>query len=246
MFDLSGKRAFMTAAGAGIGRASAIALARAGAEVHASDIDGDLLDGLAAEHENIRPLVLDAMDGDAIMAAARDLGAVDILFNCAGYVHHGTILDADEAIWERSFDLNARSHFRTIRAFLPAMIAAGGGSIVNMASVASNIKGVANRCVYGATKAAVIGLTKAVATDFVGDGIRCNAICPGTVETPSLIERMHAQGDFETARAAFMGRQPIGRFATAEEVAALVVYLASDEAAFVTGQTHVIDGNWSN
>ena len=246
MFDLTGKRAFTTAAGAGIGRASAIALARAGATVYATDIDAAALDSLRTEADGIEADVLDAYDAHEIEAAAQRLGAVDILLNCAGYVHHGTILDASEEVWDRSFDLNVRSHFRAIRAFLPAMLDAGGGSIVNMASVASSIKGAPNRCIYGATKAAVIGLTKAVATDFVSQGIRCNAVCPGTVDTPSLNQRMREQGDYEAARVDFLARQAIGRFAQPEEVAALVVYLASDEAAFVTGQTHVIDGNWSN
>lgn len=246
MFDLTGKTAFMTAAGAGIGRATALALAEAGATVHATDIDENQLASLGDLSDRIVPDRLDATDKAAIDAAAKRLGAVDILFNCAGYVHHGTVLDVDDDVWTFSFDLNVRAQFRTIRAFLPAMLENGGGAIINTASVASSIKGAPNRCVYGATKAAVIGLTKAVAADFTDRGVRCNAICPGTVDTPSLGERMRAQGDVETARTAFMARQPIGRFCTPEEVAALVVYLASDEAAYVTGQTHVIDGAWSN
>ncbi len=242
---LDGKRAFLTAAGAGIGRASALAMAREGASVIATDIDEQALDSLVAEAETIEAFILDAMDGAAVGAAAKRVGAPDILFNCSGFVHNGTILDADDDAFDFSFALNVKAHFRIIRAFLPSMIANGGGSIINMASVASSIKGAPNRCVYGATKGAVIGLTKAVAADHIGDGIRCNAVCPGSVDTPSLQDRMRAQGDYEAAREAFIARAPMGRMATAEEVAALVVYLASDDSAFVTGGTHVIDGGWS-
>ncbi|MDH3707602.1 MAG: SDR family oxidoreductase, partial [Acidimicrobiia bacterium] len=191
--------------------------------------------------------VLDVTDDVAVAALADELGAVDVLFNCAGFVHHGTVLDCEPDEWAFSFDLNVTSMYRMIRAFLPAMIGAGGGSIINMSSVVSSVKGAANRCVYGATKAAVIGLTKSVAVDFVGQGIRCNAICPGTVQTPSLDERIAAQGDdVGTVRAAFVARQPMGRLGTPDEIAGLAAYLASDDASFTTGQIHVIDGGWSN
>lgn len=242
---LSGKTAFTTAAGAGIGRASALALAKEGARVIATDVDEQALASLEEEAESIETFPLDGLDGDAILAAAQRVGAPDILFNCTGYVHSGTVLDVDDEVFDLSFNLNVKAHLRLIRAFLPAMIANGGGAIVNMASVASSIKGAPNRCVYGATKAAVIGLTKAVAADFVGQGIRCNAVCPGSVDTPSLRDRMRATGDYEAAREAFTARAPMGRMASAEEIAALVVYLASDEAAFVTGEAVVIDGGWS-
>jgi 2-keto-3-deoxy-L-fuconate dehydrogenase len=188
---------------------------------------------------------LDVTSAAEIDALARELGALDVLFNCAGYVHHGTVLDCDEAAWDFSFELNLKSMYRTIRAFLPAMLAAGRGSIVNMASAASTIRGAPNRFVYGTTKAGVIGLTKSVAIDFVARGIRCNCICPGTVETPSLEERIAAQGDRETARRAFVARQPMGRLGRAEEVASLAVYLASDESSFTTGTAVSIDGGWS-
>ena len=243
---LSGKTALLTAAGAGIGRASALAMARAGARVFATDIDDDALASLASEADGIETFRLDARDTGDIANAVKRVGAPDVLFNCSGYVHHGTILDADDEVWDFSFDLNVKAHYRIIRAFLPGMIEKGGGSIINMASVASSIKGAPNRCVYGATKAAVIGLTKAIAADFVADGIRCNAICPGTVETPSLGERIRAQGDYDAARAAFIARQPMGRIGEPEEIAALIVYLASDESSFTTGAVHVIDGGWSN
>lgn len=242
---LKNKTVFMTAAGAGIGRASALAMAREGAKVFATDIDEPALESLRIEAESIETFRLDALDGEAILAAAERVGAPDVLFNCSGFVHNGTVLDASDDDIDFSFDLNIKAHFRITRAFLPAMIANGGGSIINMASVASSIKGAPNRCLYGATKAAVIGMTKAVAVDFVGKGIRCNAVCPGSVETPSLEQRMRALGDYEEARAAFIARAPMGRMASAEEVASLVVYLASDDAEFVTGTTHVIDGGWS-
>lgn len=242
---LKDKTVFATAAGNGIGRAAALAMARQGARVFATDVDESALESLAAESKGIEAFVMDARDADAIDRAVKRVGAPDVLFNCTGFVHHGTILDASDEDFDFSFELNVKAHFRVIRAFLPGMVDKGGGSIVNMASVASSIKGTVNRCVYSATKGAVIGLTKTVAADFIARGIRCNAVCPGTVDTPSLRERMHAQGDYEAAREAFIARAPMGRMATAAEVADLVVYLASDESAFVTGQTHIIDGGWS-
>jgi 2-keto-3-deoxy-L-fuconate dehydrogenase len=242
---LKGKTALVTSAAQGIGRASAIAMAREGAKVYATDIREDLLAALAKEVAGIQAFTLDVLNSDAITAAAKRAVDVDVLFNCSGFVHHGTILDCDEKSWDFSFDLNTKAHYRMIKAFLPGMLERGKGTIVNMSSVASSIKGVPNRFVYGATKAAVIGLTKALAADFVGKGIRCNAICPGTVDTPSLNDRMRQQGDYEKARQAFIARQPMGRMATPEEIGALVVYLASEESAFVTGQTFVIDGGWA-
>jgi len=246
---LKDKMVFATAAGAGIGRASVLAMAREGARVFATDIDEAALEALSEESSNITAFVMDVLDADAIDAAAERVEAPDVLLNCTGFVHHGTILDASDGDFDFSFDLNVKAHFRIIRAFLPGMLDNGGGSIVNMASVASSIKGTVDRCVYSATKGAVIGLTKTVAADFIGRGIRCNAVCPGSVDTPSLRGRMQAQaddkGDYEAARKAFIARAPMGRMATAEEVAELVVYLASDESTFVTGQTHVIDGGWS-
>ena len=242
---LKDKTVFATAAGAGIGRASVLAMDREGARVIATDIDSTSLESLESEAKRIVTFPMDALDADSIEQAVRRVGAPNVLFNCTGFVHHGTILDATDEDFDFSFALNVRAHFRIIRAFLPGMIAKGGGSIVNMASVASSIKGTVNRCVYSATKGAVIGLTKTVAADFIGQGIRCNAVCPGSVDTPSLRERMRAQGDYEAAREAFIARAPMGRMATAEEIAELVVYLASDESAFVTGQTHIIDGGWS-
>lgn len=242
---LNDKIVFTTAAGAGIGRAASVAMAREGARVCATDIDADALEALGRESHNIETFVMDALDADAIKQAAERVGTPNVLFNCTGFVHHGTILDASDADFDFSFDLNVKAQFRVARAFLPGMIANGGGSIINMASVASSIKGTVNRCIYSATKGAVIGLTKTIAADFIGQGIRCNAVCPGSVDTPSLRERMKAHGGYEAARAAFIARAPMGRMATAEEVADLVVYLASDESAFVTGQTHIIDGGWS-
>ncbi len=244
MNRLNGKTVLVTAAGQGIGRASALAMKAQGARVFATDINEQALASLALE--GFDTFVLDVRDADSIDAAAGIVGAPDVLFNCAGYVAHGTILDCDEAQWDFSFSLNVTAMYRMIRRFLPGMIDNGGGSIINMASVASSVIAAPNRFVYGATKAAVIGMTKAVAADFVEAGIRCNAICPGTVESPSLQERMRAGGDYETARAAFIARQPMGRIGSAEEIAALVVYLASDESAFTTGVAHVIDGGWSN
>ncbi len=242
---LQGKTAFVTSAAQGIGRASAIALAREGAKVWATDIQADPLKTLEAEQAGIETFVLDVLKADAIIAAAAKIAAPDILFNCSGFVHHGSILETEDKDWDFSFDLNVKSHFRLIKAFMPGFLKRGSASIINMASVASNIKGVPNRLAYGASKAAVVGLTKALAADHVTKGIRVNCICPGTVETPSLYERMRAQGDFEKAKAAFIARQPMGRLAQAEEIAAMVVYLASDDAAFITGQSFVIDGGMS-
>ncbi len=244
MGRLDGKRALVTAAGQGIGRATALAFAAEGARVIASDRDPALLNGLATE--GIETLTLDVRDPDAVAAAAREIGALDVLFNCAGMVASGSILDCDEDQWAASIDLNLTAMYRMCRAFLPAMIAGGGGSIVNMASVVSSVKGAPNRFAYGASKAGVIGLTKSIAADFVGRGIRANAVCPGTVETPSLRDRLAATGDAEAARVAFVARQPLGRLGTPEEIAALVVYLASDDSAYTTGVAHVIDGGWAN
>ena len=260
MKRVEGKLALVTAAGKGIGRASALALAREGATVWATDVDEQALAELAAAAraeglDGLRTASLNVLDGAAVQAFAERTGKVDVLFNCAGFVHHGSILDCEEKDWDFSFDLNAKAMYRTIRAYLPSMLAggpgSGGASIINMASAASSVKGVPNRFVYGASKAAVIGLSKAVAADFVQQGIRCNAICPGTVESPSLQGRIRAQAeqagaDEAAVRAAFVARQPIGRVGRAEEVAALVVYLASDESSFTTGTIHMIDGGWSN
>ena len=242
---LAGKRALITAAGQGIGRASAEAFAREGASVIATDINDAALADLAETVPAMTARHLDVTDAAAVSALAGELGAVDVLFNCAGWVHHGTILDCEPGDWDRSFDLNVRAMYLTTRAFLPAMLEAGGGSIITMSSLASSVKGVPNRFAYGASKAAVIGLTKAIAADYVTRGIRCNAICPGTVDTPSLHDRMRAQGDYEAAHAAFIARQPMGRLGTAEEIAALAVYLASDESSYCTGATHIIDGGWN-
>lgn len=244
MPSLTGKTAFVTAAGQGIGRATAIAFAAAGATVVATDVDASKLAGL--ESDSIRILALDVLDPAAIARVAQDAGAIDILFNCAGVVHQGTLMDASEADWSFAFDLNCRSMFRTMQAFLPGMLARGRGAILNMASVASSVKGVPNRFIYSASKAAVIGMTRSVATDFVTRGIRCNCLCPGTVETPSLDERIAANaaaaGSIDAARAAFVARQPMGRLGTPREIAALAVYLSSDDAQFITGQAIVIDG----
>jgi 2-keto-3-deoxy-L-fuconate dehydrogenase len=239
--DLSGKRALVTAAGQGIGRASAEAFRDAGAHVLATDINGDLLAGL----ESCDTLILDVTDPDAV-ATLSARPAFNILFNCAGFVHSGTILDCEEKDWSFSFDLNVTAMYRMIRTMLPGMIANGGGSIINMSSVASSILGVPGRFVYGASKAAVIGLTKAVAADFVSHGIRCNAICPGTVHSPSLEQRLRDTGNFEKAMAEFAARQPMGRIGNPTEIASLALYLASDASGFTTGQTHIIDGGWSN
>ena len=243
---LAGKRAVVTAAAHGIGRATAIAFARAGARVIATDIDEANLASLAKEEPRIVTSRLDVRDDAAVARLAAAEPAVDVLFNCAGYVHGGTVLDCTDADWDLAFDLNVRSMFRTIRAWLPGMLERGKGSIVNMASAASSVKGAPNRFVYGTTTAAVIGLTKAIAADYVGRGIRCNAICPATVDTPSLRQRIASAADPEAAHRAFLARQAMGRFATAEEIAALVLYLASDESGFTTGIAHVIDGGWTN
>ncbi|HEY8289635.1 MAG TPA: SDR family oxidoreductase [Acetobacteraceae bacterium] len=242
--SLAGKTAFVTAAGQGIGRAAAVAFAAAGARVIATDLDAAKLRDIASE--SIRVAKLDVLQEADIAQAARDAGPVDILFNCAGFVHQGTLLEAGESDWAFGFDLNCRSMFRTMRCFLPAMLERGGGVILNVASVASSLKGVPSRFIYSATKAAVIGMTKSVAADYVTRGIRCNCICPGTVHTPSLDERIAANaaaaGSVDAARAAFVARQPMGRLGTAEEIAALAVYLAGDAAQFITGQAVVIDG----
>ena len=242
---LTGKTAIVTSAGQGIGRASAICMAREGAKVWATDINAEALSSLAAEQPGIETFTLDVLKQAEVDAAAARVGTPDILFNCSGYVHAGTIMETDEKAWDFSFDLNVKAHYRMMKAFMPGWLSRGSGSIINMASAASSIKGVPNRFVYGATKAAVIGMTKALAADFTSKGIRVNAICPGTVESPSLMDRLKATGDFDAAKSAFIARQPMGRMARADEIGMLVVYLASDEAAFVTGQTFVIDGGWS-
>jgi len=247
---LTGKTAFVTAAGQGIGRATAEAFAREGARVIATDINEALLADLA-KTAGIEVRRLDVTDANAVTAAAQAAGAVNVLFNGAGYVHAGTILDCDEKAFDFSFDLNVRAMYRMTRAFLPSMLASGGGSIINVASVAGSIKGAPNRFVYGATKAAVIGMTKSIAADFITRGVRCNAICPGTVESPSLQDRIRAQAQaggqtIEQVQAAFVARQPMGRVGTTSEIAALAVYLASDESAFTTGTAQIIDGGWSN
>jgi 2-keto-3-deoxy-L-fuconate dehydrogenase len=244
---LKGKTALITAAAQGIGRASALAFAAEGARVIATDIDMGKLEAVKREARGALEIRrLDVMDAGAIAALAGELGAVDVLFNCAGFVHHGTVLDCTEKDWDLTLDLNVRSMYRMIRAFLPAMLKRGtGASIINMSSGASSVKGAPNRFVYGTSKAAVIGLTKAVAIDFIKQGIRCNAICPGTIATPSLEDRIAAQGGTQAVRDAFVQRQPLGRLGTAEEIAAFALYLASDESTFTTGAIHLIDGGWS-
>jgi len=238
---LTGKFALLTASAQGIGRAVAEAFVAEGARVVATDVNEKALAGLKGA-ETRR---LDVTDGAAIKALAAALGPIDVLFNCAGYVHAGTVLDCEDKDWDRSFDINVKAMYRLIRATLPGMLAKGGGSIVNVASVASSLKGVPNRFAYSASKAAVIGLTKSVAADYVAKGIRCNAICPGTVESPSLEDRMKALGgNLEEVRQAFTQRQPMGRMGKPAEIARLAVYLASDESSFTTGTTHVIDGGW--
>jgi 2-keto-3-deoxy-L-fuconate dehydrogenase len=242
---LAGKKALITAAAAGIGRASTLAFAAEGAEVIATDVDMDKLAALDGK-KGITTRRLDVRDSAAVDAMAKELGALDVLFNCAGYVHHGTVLDTSEKDWDFSFDLNVKSMYRTIRAFLPAMLARGrGASIINVSSGASSVRGIPNRFVYGTTKAAVVGLTKSVAADYIKQGIRCNAIAPGTIQTPSLDDRIQAQGGTEAVRKAFIDRQPMGRLGTAEEIAHLVVYLASDESSFTTGGLHIVDGGFS-
>jgi 2-keto-3-deoxy-L-fuconate dehydrogenase len=245
MVRLNGKTAVITSAAQGIGKATALAMAREGATVWATDINGGLLATLADDNPGIHIHVLDVLKQEHVDAAAAKIGTPDILFNCSGYVHAGTIMDVTDKDWDFAFDLNVRAHYRMMRAFTPGWLAKGKASVINMSSLASSIKGVPNRFLYGTTKAAVIGMTKAMAADYVTKGIRVNAICPGTVETPSLYDRMRAQGDFEKAKAAFIARQPMGRLAQPEEIASLVIYLASDESAFVTGQTFTIDGGWS-
>ena len=243
MGRLDGKTALVTAAAQGIGRASALAMAAEGARVIATDVNMSALEGLASDRIAVRRL--DVLDPEAIRAIAGDV-APDVLFNCAGFVAAGTILDCDEDQWAFSMSLNMTAMYRMCRAFLPGMIERGGGSIINMASVASSVIAAPGRFVYGATKAGVVGLTKSIAADFVAKGIRCNAICPGTVESPSLEQRLRDTGDYEAARKAFIARQPIGRIGRPEEIAALVVYLASDESGYTTGVAHVIDGGWAN
>lgn len=244
---LAGKTVLITAAAQGIGRASAELFAREGARVIATDINQEILSSL----QGVETHVLDVTDAAAIKKLVDSIGTIDVLFNCAGYVHAGNILECDDKAWYFSFNLNARSMFHTIRAVLPGMLARKSGAIVNIASAASSVKGVANRFAYGASKAAVVGLTKSVAADFVAQGVRCNAICPGTIESPSLNQRIASQAketgkSEEEVRQAFVARQPMGRVGKAEEVAALALYLASDESAFTTGAIHMIDGGWSN
>ncbi|MCI9864406.1 SDR family oxidoreductase [Rhizobium skierniewicense] len=239
--NFSGQTVVITAAGQGIGRATAERFIELGARVIATDINEAAL----ATLQGAETRVVNVLDGEAVKALAAEIGRADVLFNCAGFVHSGTILDCDEKDWDFSFDLNAKAMYRTCRAFLPAMLDHGKGAIVNMSSVASSVKGVPNRFAYTASKAAVIGLTKSIASDFVTKGVRCNAICPGTVDSPSLHERLRATGNYEQALADFIARQPMGRIATPQEIAALVTYLASDEAGFTTGQIHVIDGGWT-
>ena len=244
MGRMDGKRALVTAAGQGIGRASALAMAREGAQVIATDVNAAALADLAGQ--GIETRVLDVRDPASIAQAVAAAGRVDALLNCAGFVASGSILDCDDDQWAFSVDLNMTAMYRMCKAFLPGMLAQGGGSIVNMASAVGPIIAAPNRFVYAATKAGVVGITKAIAADFITKGIRCNAICPGTVESPSLEQRLRATGDYEAARAAFIARQPIGRIARAEEIAALVVYLASDESSYTTGVAHAIDGGWTN
>jgi NAD(P)-dependent dehydrogenase (short-subunit alcohol dehydrogenase family) len=238
---LSGKVAFVTAAAQGIGRETALAFAREGAKVWATDINAAKLAELKGK-PGIQTRRLDVLKDAEVAKIAEEVGKPDVIFNCAGFVHHGTLLECADKDWDFSFNLNVRSHYVVIRAFLPKMLPAGGGSIINVASVAGSIKGIANRCVYGASKAAVIGLTKSVAIDYVKQGIRCNAICPGTVDTPSLGDRINAFADPEQARKDFIARQPMGRLARAEEIAELAVFLASDESVFMTGQAVIMDG----
>lgn len=242
MLDLTGKTALITAAGQGIGRATAELFIEAGAKVIATDINADALASLDGAQTHI----LNVLDAGAISDCAKQFDEIDILFNCAGLVQHGSIMDTDEAAWDLALSLNVTSMYRMIRAFLPSMVDRKGGSIINMSSVASSIIAAPDRFAYGATKAAVIGLTKAVAVDFIGQGIRCNAICPGTVQSPSLDDRMRAGEDYEATKAAFIARQPMGRIGKPKEIAMIALYLASDGSAFTTGTCHIADGGWSN
>jgi 2-keto-3-deoxy-L-fuconate dehydrogenase len=238
---LKGKIAFITAAGQGMGRAAAVAFAAEGARVWATDINAKVLDSLAST-PNVTTRALDVTDGAAVARVAAEVGGVDVLFNCAGYVHNGTILDCTEQEWDKSFDVNIKAMYRVTRAFLPGMLGKGKGSIINMASVVSSIRGVPNRLAYGTTKAAVIGFTKAIAADHVTQGLRCNAVCPGTIDTPSLQARMNALPDPAQARKDFVARQPMGRLGTTDDIAPLLVYLASDESSFATGVAFTVDG----
>ncbi len=242
---LAGKTAVVTSAAQGIGRASVLAMVAEGASIVATDINELALADLAKESPAIRVMRLDVTKNEEVEKVAAAVGAPDVLFNCSGFVHSGTIMDVTDKDWDFAFELNVRAHYRMMRAFTPGWLQKGRASIINMASLASSVKGVPNRFLYGTSKAAVIGMTKAMAADFIAKGIRVNAICPGTVDTPSLHDRMRATGDYEKAHAAFISRQPMGRLGTAEEIAALVVYLASDESSFITGQAINIDGGWS-
>lgn len=244
MNRLTGKTAIVTAAGQGIGRATALLFAAEGAQVIAADINEETLATLA-EVDGIETRKLDVLDAEAVKAFAADLGPVDVLFNCTGFVADGNILDGTDDDWTFSFDLNVHAMYRLCKLVLPDMLDNGGGSIINMSSVASSIKGVVNRCAYSASKAAVIGLTKSIAADFVTKGIRCNAICPGTVDSPSMHQRLRDTGDYETALVDFIARQPMGRIGTAEEIAAMALYLASDDSQFTTGQALAVDGGWT-
>ena len=246
MGRLAGKRVLMSAAGQGIGRASALMMAAEGAKVFATDINADALAQLKADATgDIETFEMNVLDQDAITEGV-ERAQPDVLFNCVGFVHNGTLLECSEDDWDFAFSLNCRAMFRMMKTAMPGMLERGGGSIINMASAVSSVIGAPNRFVYGASKAAVIGMTKSVAKDYITKGIRCNCICPGTVESPSLHERLRATGDYEAALKAFIARQPLGRIATAEEIAALVVYLAADESGFTTGQAHIIDGGWSS
>jgi len=238
---LKGKIAFITAAGQGMGRAAAVAFAAEGARVWATDLNAQALDSLAST-PNVTTRALDVTDGAAVARVAAEVGGVDVLFNCAGYVHNGTILDCTEQEWDKSFDVNIKAMYRVTRAFLPGMLGKGKGSIINMASVVSSVRGVPNRLAYGTTKAAVIGFTKAIAADHVKQGLRCNAVCPGTIDTPSLQARMNALPDPVQARKDFVARQPMGRLGTTDDIAPLLVYLASDESSFATGVAFTVDG----
>jgi 2-keto-3-deoxy-L-fuconate dehydrogenase len=242
---LERKIALITAAGQGIGRATAIRFESEGATVWATDINAEALNSLRSEHPGIRTCILDVTDPVAIEVVAKEIGSIEVLFNCAGFVHQGSIFECTQKDWNFSFNLNVTSMFHACQAFLPGMLARRKGSIINMSSIVSSLKGAPNRFAYGVTKAAVIGLTKAIAADFVTNGIRCNALCPGTIETPSLNERIASLGDAEKVRPAFVARQPMGRLGSPEEIAAAALFLASDESEFMTGQTLIMDGGWS-